>query len=488
MEEVEILPRDAYLHTVNIAQVPCTLQWWFTTKRKNIDFGLFHRKNTEETASLAGSMVEGSSTIGRQRGLGHFKLQDRGAVELMALKHYESSKSTIKGSWKVTESGTYVLYFDNSFSKNTSKRVSFCVAVKEEAREEPRVDFSGWLLKKKRKRMQGWARRWFAVQGAWLVYSTTEGGVPRAKIDVAGAVVSTSKEDRSITIDADEGFFQLRAQSQNEYEGWVQALKSAKEHAASGHSAGATLQQEQGSRADVSGAKEAHAEFEESMDKLARLLGGLGDPALREAAFQYLHAASASESTLHGMVGAGPAYASSAADMGHPVALSPSRASWFSDSDVFYDTNEILELSNGDEAGANRSPDMARVVDDDEASDEDDGYSDPGSREGTDSSGRSSRLREDLIRDPDFIEALARNSIQIGNTDSDKESSSKAEGDSEGAGEGDDATSDPRPSATVEGTRRLLAGYEPRTRLPAETCAANVSLISILRKNVGKDL
>ncbi|KAJ1812640.1 Oxysterol-binding protein 3 [Coemansia sp. RSA 2598] len=492
MEEVEILPRDAYLHTVSIAQVPCTLQWWFTTKRKNIDFGLFHRKNTEETASLAGSMVEGTSTIGRQRGLGHFKLQDRGAVELMALKHYESSKSTIKGSWNATEPGTYVLYFDNSFSKNTSKRVSFCVAVKEEAREEPRVDFSGWLLKKKRKRMQGWARRWFAVQGAWLVYSTTEGGVPRAKIDVAGAVVSTSKEDRSITIDADEGFFQLRAQSQDEYQSWVHALKAAKEHAASGHSAGATLQPEQTSRAGVSaGAKEAHAEFEDSMEKLTQLLGRLGDQDLRQAALKYLHAASASESTLHGMVGVGPARAATA-DMGHPVALSPSRASWFSDSDVFYDTNEILELSNGDGTGANQSPNMRAIGGDGDDDDgvSDDGYSDPGSREGTDSSGRSSRLREDLIRDPDFVEALARNSIQIGNTDNDddgaKAKDEEAAGD--GSSEGDDATSDPRPSATVESTRRLLAGYEPRTRLPAETCAANVSLISILRKNVGKDL
>ncbi|KAJ2238331.1 Oxysterol-binding protein 3 [Coemansia sp. RSA 1722] len=491
MEEVEILPRDAYLHTVNIARVPCTLQWWFTTKRKNIDFGLFHRKTTEETASAAGSMIEGSSTIGRQRGLSHFKLQDRGAVELMALKHYESSKSTIKGTWTATEAGTYVLYFDNSFSKNTSKRVSFCVAVKEEAREEPRVDFSGWLLKKKRKRMQGWARRWFAVQGAWLVYSTTEGGVPRAKIDVAGAVVSASKEDRSITIDADEGFFQLRAQSLTEYDDWVHALKTAKEHAASGHSAGATLQQEQSTVLEASGAKEAHAEFEDSMQKLTQLLGGLGDKALREMALQYLHAASASESTLHGMVGAIPGRAATA-EMGHPVALSPSRASWFSDSDVFYDTNEILELSNGGDAEANRSPEMREIGnDDDDASD--DGYSDPGSREGTDSSGRSSRLREDLIRDPDFVEAMARNSIQIGNTDND--SGAKAEGqaagdrsfENDGESEGD-STSDPRPSATIDVTRRLLAGYEPRTRLPAETCAANVSLISILRKNVGKDL
>ncbi|KAJ2358989.1 Oxysterol-binding protein 3, partial [Coemansia sp. RSA 2611] len=44
MEEIEILPRDSYLHTVHVSQTPCTIQWWFSTKRKNIDFGLFRRR------------------------------------------------------------------------------------------------------------------------------------------------------------------------------------------------------------------------------------------------------------------------------------------------------------------------------------------------------------------------------------------------------------------------------------------------------------
>ncbi|KAJ2777440.1 Oxysterol-binding protein 3 [Coemansia interrupta] len=481
MEEVEILPRDAYLHTVNIARAPCTLQWWFTTKRKNIDFGLFQRRGTEDAGSAAGSLHEdsGSSTIGRQRGLGHFKLQDRGVTELMALKHYESSKSTIKGTWHVSAPGSYVLYFDNSFSKNTSKRVSFCVAVKEEAREERRDDFSGWLLKKKRKRMQGWARRWFAIQDAWLVYSTTEGGVPRAKIDVAGAVVSASKEDRGITIDADEGFFQLRAQTQAEYDAWVRALRRAKDAGGEAHSAGATLQsdatqQQQPVYRAPSNVAKAHTEFAESVDKLSQLLGAIGDAALRDRALEYLQAASASEGALHSLVGSGSMH-SAVSEMSFPVALTASRASWHSESDVFYDTNDVLELVG---ASVQHSP-RSEEVRDDAASDDEDGFSDRGSREGTESSGRSSRLRQDLIRDPDFVEALARTSIQVGTT---------PEQAGEAAGEASDPGTDPRASATIDGMRRTLAGYEPRTRLPAETCAANVSLISILRKNVGKDL
>ncbi|KAJ2360178.1 Oxysterol-binding protein 3, partial [Coemansia sp. RSA 2607] len=333
--------------------------WWFTTKRKNIDFGLFQRKSSEEASSVAGSLHEdsGSSTIGRQRGTGHFKLPDHGVISLMALKHYESSKSTIKGTWAVSTPGTYVLYFDNSFSKNTSKRVSFCVAVKEQAQKqeqaqgEPRVDFSGWLLKKKRKRMQGWARRWFAVQGAWLVYSTTEGGVPRAKVDVAGAVVSASREDRSITIDADEGFFQLRGQTQQEYEAWVQALRKAKD-AGEPPAAGATLPDQPGASPD---AARAHAHFEQCVAELRRLLDAVGDAALRGRALEQLQKACASEKTLHGLAGTPPA--ASAAERGYPVALTASRASWQSGSDVFYDTNDVLELAG---ASAQHSPEAHR--------------------------------------------------------------------------------------------------------------------------------
>ncbi|KAJ2725996.1 Oxysterol-binding protein 3 [Coemansia sp. Benny D115] len=514
MEEIEILPRDSYLHTVNITQVPCTLQWWFTTKRKNIDFGLFRRSPYygDESASLAGSLSEtaGGSTIGRQRGLSNFKLQDRGATELMALKHYESSKSTIKGAWPVTEPGSYVLYFDNSFSKNTSKRVSFCVALKKsQGEEEPRaVDFSGWLLKKKRKRMQGWARRWFAIQGSWLLYSTTEGGVPRARVDVVSAVVSASREDRSITVDADEAFLQLRAQTAEEYDAWLAALKHAKDSAVQDmlEGAGATLQSNQQSAGPgdsaAAGADDNASRllvvFENAVEQLRGLLMDIAAPELREKALQALRATSDSGSALGRLAsysGSAPPQPLSAvrSEMGgHPVSLSASRASWLSDSEVFYDTNEVLELTHG---GA-----LSRVgsIIGNETENEgggrvaSDNASDNASDVGTDSSGDSSRMRQDLITDPDFIEAMARNSIQLtSNGEQDAELPSAEAGAEAEAANGsaeEDPSADPRPAATIDGTRALLAGYEPRTRLPAETCPANVSLISILRKNVGKDL
>ncbi|KAJ2357969.1 Oxysterol-binding protein 3 [Coemansia sp. RSA 2618] len=561
MEEVEILPRDAYLHTVTVTHAPCTIQWWFSTKRKNIDFGLFQRRASADDTSLSGAGSR-ASTIGtaggkrlasppsmlqaahvqqlddsprpmtaKQRG-GYFKLQDRNVDELLPLKHYESSKTTIKGSWNAVEPGTYVLYFDNSFSKNTLKRVSFCVAVKEalpSSSSRPPVVMSGWLLKKKRKRMQGWASRWISIQGHWLLYSTTEGGIPRAKVDLSSAVVSTSKADRTITVDGDEGFLQLRAQTADDFGAWVVALKRTKEHAvalANEHggsgatfSAGAVvlspldtgLRQRTTQRdTSFSMAAQAHAGFETTVGKLAALVRGLSsapDADFQDAVRAHLQQLSEHEGALFDCVSPMTSTAQldiarkDTAGSGRPsLALTDTQASWFSGSgsEVFYETNEVLELADQspsmpshaasesrsssyatpalDTTPTDTATDKASSPGGDSDSDSDgDGYFD-----GTKSSGttQANRMRRDLIRDPDFIEALAQNSLR-----SPRPAPDEAEATTAG-----DVDYEASPHATIEQVRKQVDKYEPRTELPAESCKANVGVLSILRKNVGKDL
>ncbi|KAJ2771999.1 Oxysterol-binding protein 3, partial [Coemansia nantahalensis] len=555
MEEVEILPRDAYLHTVSIAQAPCIIQWWFSTKRKNIDFGLFRREpqagggedgppsisrsgsgaltgsreSTTGTASgrrLAGQpggtqLADGegpraaADAAAKQRG-GYFKLQDRNVAVLMPLKHYESAKTTIKGSWDVAQAGTYILYFDNSFSKNTSKRLSFCVAVKEASQprggtgggssDRQRPAMSGWLLKKKRKRMQGWASRWLSVQGRWLLYSTTEGGIPRAKVDIVNAVVSTTRADFAITVDGDEGFLQLRAESRPDYDAWVAALKKAKEgfavplppaDAAGGD--GATLAP--GAQtpdcdalagparlgADAARILQAHAAFEsavERLDQLLRGLGSLGGDAAHDGAQGYLQQIRDCEGVLHGILVAAAAggaehgaLALARRDTTASERLSlPGTESWSSrvsgsGSDVFYDTNEVLELAR-DEADASpyietfqrgsawvesstASVASAAVAagtlataspDRDTDSDSDGGVD--GFYDGADESPgapRLDRMRLDLIRDPDFVEALAKNSLRSPRTAPGARDEAAAAAEEEEAGDADQ-----RPLATIE--------------------------------------
>ncbi|KAJ2754766.1 Oxysterol-binding protein 3, partial [Coemansia sp. BCRC 34490] len=632
----------------HVTRVPSTIQWWFSTKRKNIDFGLFRRTppaaaGSDDAAAAAaaasphpsstGAVVPAgsrNSTINSMAGKrlmfspnasqnrlemelrastpqqqAHpsatpptpqhqqhhhhqqppqpqqqrnilFKLQDKGIVELMPLKHYESSKATIKGSWTAVEPGTYILYFDNSFSKNTSKRVSFCVAVRETKEEgatssssnKPQTLFTGWLLKKKRKRMQGWANRWFTIQGHWLLYSTTEGGIPRAKVDLVNAVVSKLDEDLLITIDGDEGFYQLRAQTQQAFAAWIATINKAKEYATalpvgdSHFSDGATFSagsaihnptapaippSSSGSAYYRSSSPEdvsmAHAQFVDSTDKLDELIKKLkvsGEGETIQAALGYIKAIRDSERAIYHLSGLPekPGRPSmtrwdTAASEPPAIALSASRASWFSGSgsDVFYDTNEVLEVgrdheehpltatSGGSHPGAEQSivvsPASSRSdrstpsIDaretrrrDAGAGAGDDNYStsdsdavvndffDDAQNSGDDR--QSVRMRHDLIRDPDFIEALARNNIQLPHTAADEETKRPA-ADEFVEGKTDEKPAkykdlDNHPLVTLDSVREGTKKHEPRTTLPAESSEVNVSLISILRKNVGKDL
>src|SRR6266540_3707948 len=49
MQEVEVAPRDVFIHYVNVSQGK-TILWWFSTKKKNISFGLYQRKGPAVSA------------------------------------------------------------------------------------------------------------------------------------------------------------------------------------------------------------------------------------------------------------------------------------------------------------------------------------------------------------------------------------------------------------------------------------------------------
>lgn len=47
MEVVQVQPRDSYLHNIYVASKGTVIRWSFTTKRNNISFGLYRRKEKE---------------------------------------------------------------------------------------------------------------------------------------------------------------------------------------------------------------------------------------------------------------------------------------------------------------------------------------------------------------------------------------------------------------------------------------------------------
>ncbi|KAF9165251.1 hypothetical protein BGX20_000669 [Mortierella sp. AD010] len=300
MQEIEVPPRDVFQHYVHVDQPDKTLVWWFSTKRKNISFGLFFRKsapNQLRSNTLAPSLSnaipdpihsrsnntshsQGASNGGQYARDGilsssptkssHYasskasayssdeddhsdglsinqpnqahssrpsrrkktvaKFKDPDLIEILPIQHYNSSAGTIRGKHVIKEQGTYVLVFDNTFSINTSKRLTFFVALEERARKpgaQP-TGKSGWLLKKKRKRMQGWAKRWFQIDNGVLSYHKDPDSPCRGKVHLVLSTVTVTQASNMIHIDSGTMLYHLKAFTTEEYSEWTAAIKAVK--------------------------------------------------------------------------------------------------------------------------------------------------------------------------------------------------------------------------------------------------------------------
>jgi hypothetical protein len=102
-------------------------------------------------------------------------------ISIVPVERYSSAEATVTGSLDAPLSGTYVLLFDNSFSINTAKQLTLCVSVRRAGSGQESAPSSlsnqvpativhgGWMLKRKRLRMQGFSKRWFKLDSTGLL-------------------------------------------------------------------------------------------------------------------------------------------------------------------------------------------------------------------------------------------------------------------------------------------------------------------------------
>lgn len=218
MSEIRVQPRSVYEHHIVTKKAHVTLNWKFSTKKNSICFGLYYHPDTLPNSART-SIDETPRRIKRrtlslpklrrtidipankdfasdqddsppmhstkkkrkpsfEASVNH--LLDNNFIEKIPMKQVNSSKEAIVGSFLAEEPGNYVfifgtsraeeistfwsystkLFVDNMFSRNTSKTLILTVTT-----NEPIIDdtatrdssdyISGWLLKKRRKRMQG---------------------------------------------------------------------------------------------------------------------------------------------------------------------------------------------------------------------------------------------------------------------------------------------------------------------------------------------
>ncbi|CAO3587116.1 unnamed protein product [Absidia cylindrospora] len=289
MEVVQVQPRDSYLHYVYVPTKNTTINWSFTTKRNNIQFGVYKRHGQEPLPSSSdilfraqahrqGSLPSGellnpqgsskdllassagsinsvhSSTTSRPRAkfVAFTKLREQGLVEIVPIQQTNSSQTKVEGSLMISEAGNYVLVFDNTFSRNTPKLLTLSVTLSEtpttgldrgssiaggetvtaNGSSANQYELTGWLLKKRRKKMQGWAKRWFRLSGSGVLsYSTSPTGVPRGLIQIRISTITNQPKSRALHIDSGTMIYHLKALTPEDHETWTKHLKK---HRASG--------------------------------------------------------------------------------------------------------------------------------------------------------------------------------------------------------------------------------------------------------------
>ncbi|GAA5807757.1 hypothetical protein MFLAVUS_001134 [Mucor flavus] len=274
MEVVQVQPRDSYSHNIYVPTKGTAIRWSFTTKKNNISFGLFRRKGKEplpnssdilfraqqqlqkrqmsipfelgisqqddvsavdddHVHSSAHSIHSQTSSRPRSKSVATIKLKEQGLDEIVPIQHTQSCAQKVEGFYTVEEPGNYVLVFDNTFSRNTPKMLTFSVALgePEEVQSVSKEEVSGWLLKKKRKRMQGWAKRWFSLSPSGVLsYSTSQGSVTRGSIQILVATISYNPKLRQIHIDSGTMIYHLKTLTEEDYDTWCSALKNIRTH------------------------------------------------------------------------------------------------------------------------------------------------------------------------------------------------------------------------------------------------------------------
>ncbi|KAI7853615.1 Oxysterol-binding protein-domain-containing protein [Circinella umbellata] len=86
---------------------------------------------------------------------------------------------------------------------------------------------SGWLLKKKRKKMQGWAKRWFQLSPSGVLsYSTSPNSVTRGSIQIMLATISSNPDQRLIHIDSGTMLYHLKTLTTDDHDKWTAAFRA----------------------------------------------------------------------------------------------------------------------------------------------------------------------------------------------------------------------------------------------------------------------
>ncbi|KAL4783926.1 Oxysterol-binding protein-domain-containing protein [Aspergillus varians] len=288
MEELEVHSKSYFVRWVPVKS-DHTISWSIQPHKKSLNFGIFKHPghsgvlNTPNLSSSDAPSDDSNETLanggpGARQNTSSSLLEKLTAMGLKQIRwdgKCEADK-IIQGTYDVPskEGGNYALVFDNTFSKQLSKTVTLVLLTyptalppqsipRPHAASHPGGDgaesirsrrrgnslmtklppqiqvqegdtstkiHTGLLLKRRRKRHQGWARRFFSLDfktSTLSYFHDPNSATLRGSIPLNLAAVACNEKSREISIDSGTEVWHLRARDDTEFVSWKGALEKA---------------------------------------------------------------------------------------------------------------------------------------------------------------------------------------------------------------------------------------------------------------------
>ncbi|PWZ03115.1 hypothetical protein BCV70DRAFT_197348 [Testicularia cyperi] len=331
--------------------------------------------------------------------------------------------------------------------------------------EDLEVVHSGWVLKKKRKKMQGYAKRFLVLTNEGiLTYSISPDKPTRDSIEIPHASVTSSKRHGTIHVDSGSSVFHLKTLSPQDFEAWRSHLRSFIPERPAG-----SLQ-----RVYISNGNELQAvDMSQVFTHLDQTAALVKDVSTRSKAIKDKGANKSTTDVFMGAIGARSSDSSEEMSAFHIAAenlaaefeqLKAAFENKIPRSDPSGGTMRSLQTLPGEGEGRSRNSRMSISS---------------MATTGTDSA---------IFYDADSHgEELFMDDDAKGDDDSGGISRSDS-GISEDDSEAEDSQPDTDASTVSDADGKKSSSVEYRKKLPAKVSGDEVSLFSMLKKNVGKDL
>ncbi|KAI9376481.1 Oxysterol-binding protein-domain-containing protein [Aspergillus egyptiacus] len=290
MEELEIHSKSYFVRWVSVKS-DHTISWSIQPHKKSLNFGIFkhpgqsgvlHTPQLSSTDTPTNDSNEnlangGSSSRPNTSASLVDKLTAMGLKQIRWVGKCEADK-IFKGTYDVpsNEGGNYALVFDNTFSKQVAKTLTLVLLTYPTAlppqslptshaanqptsggesgestmsrrrgnsvlsRRPPQIEVqdgessasihTGLLLKRRRKRHQGWARRFFSLDftsSTLSYFHDPNSAALRGSIPLTLAAVACNEKSREISIDSGTEVWHLRARNDAEFSSWKRVLEKA---------------------------------------------------------------------------------------------------------------------------------------------------------------------------------------------------------------------------------------------------------------------